>query len=333
MDGRRGAPQSAGAKLAESRRPFHGEEVLSSPQLASWLRARAEEALDDFRSLVHQGVVLDPFLEIGAGSVQRSLAVANAYSVEGAAVDVSQSSLRNAPYVMRLLGQDRAPLLICCDAHRLPFLSDTFSLVFGYQTLHHFADPAPVVAECHRVLGRGGHFFFNREPMDSPARRLLRGRRTLSRPPTRVQRLASRLGVERVFWDAGAADRELGFTEAQFDLRVWREVLSVFGEACLLVNRRLRMRVDAKRAGLRVALPGLIGGNVRGLCTKSGGKVASGAPGARLMCVDCGSSRLERSAVSRLVCQDCGRSYPQIDAVLRMLPRELEEHLFAGGSG
>ena len=58
------------------------------------------------------------------------------------------------------------------SADELTDVDPTF--VFAYQALHHFAQPVPVIAECHRVLGQGGHLFFNEEPMDSPLRRMLR---------------------------------------------------------------------------------------------------------------------------------------------------------------
>jgi SAM-dependent methyltransferase len=98
---------------------------------------------------------------------------------------------------------DQAPMLISCDAHHIPFLPNSFQFVFAYQTLHHFENPIPVLAECYRVLGKGGYLFFNEEPMDSRFRRFLRGKRILSHPPTRMQQLGHHLGVEKIFWDDG----------------------------------------------------------------------------------------------------------------------------------
>ena len=321
------ARQSVSAKKAESERPFIGEDILRNRGPASMYRQRAVAVLVDLAVLGRQGVRLNPFLEIGAGSVQRSAAIINNYPVEGAAVDISQGSLQNAPYVLRLLGYDRAPLLVCCDSHHQPFLSDTFQFVFAYRTLHHFDDPIPVVAECYRVLGRGGHFYFNEEPMDSPFRRLLRGKRMLSHPPTGLQELAYRLGVAKVFWDDGAAERSRGITEARFDIGVWRRALETFGVVDVVVNRRLKMHSDLRRTGLQSFLPGFIGGNVRGLCTKTDGQAVTGRLRERLMCLDCGSNRLKRAENAQLVCQECGRSYPATDGVVRMLPEELETHL------
>jgi len=200
--------------------------------------------------------------------------------------------------------------------------------VFAYQTLHHFADPAPVIAECHRVLVSGGHFFFDEEPMDSWLRRRVRGTRTLSHPATRVQRVATRLRVEKLFWDDGASERRSGISEARFDLPLWREALQPFAILDLEVNRYVRIRTDLRVSTLTTRLARLIGGNVKGLCAKRGGNPVNENFRKRLMCVDCESASFAREE-NAMRCRQCGRAYPIHDGVLRMLPRSLEEQLYA----
>jgi len=56
-------------------------------------------------------------------------------------------------------------------AHCTPCLPNTSCLVFAFRTLHHFENHVLVLAECERVLARGGHFLFIEEPMDSALRR------------------------------------------------------------------------------------------------------------------------------------------------------------------
>ena len=321
-------PQSVSAKIAESRRPFHGKAALEDPVVRSRFRERADIILADLRMLEKVGVLFTPFLEIGAGSVQRSAALINNYPVDGVATDISQQSLRDAPYVLSMLDYDQAPMLISCDAHNIPFLPNSFQFVFAYQTLHHFENPIPVLVECYRVLGKGGHLFFNEEPMDSRFRRLLRAKRVLSHPPTRMQRLGHYLGVEKIFWDDGKHERLLGMTEARFDIDLWRKALRPFKLVDVEINRKLKMHSNLEKPTLNAFLSGFIGGNVKGLCMKTEGDAVTGNFRDRLMCIDCKLPQLSRMADKQLVCGNCGRAYPITDEIVRMLPEQLEAELY-----
>jgi SAM-dependent methyltransferase len=322
------AEQDVRAKKAESERPYHGENIITNEALSSTHLERARTVLKDLEKLKLRNVSFDPFLEIGAGRVQRSSAFVNNYDVCGVATDISQNSLRDAPNILSLLDINKKPILICCDAHNLPFLSDSFQLVFMYRTLHHFENPIPAAKEIYRVLGKGGHFFFNEEPMDSSFRRLLRGKRMLSDPLTRAQKLGHRLGVEKVFWDDGKHERQLGMTEARFDKDLWNEALRPFEIVDIEINRRLKIHSDLRKEGIRSFLAGIIGGNVRGLCLKTEGEVVSEDINKRLMCLNCTSTKLKHMKENQLVCENCGRMYPVTEGIIRMLPQELEYKLY-----
>jgi uncharacterized protein YbaR (Trm112 family) len=272
-------------------------------------------------------VTLNPFLEIGAGCIQRSAALINNYPIDGVATDIAQEVLQDAPYTLSLLNYSRMPMLICCDAHHLPFLSNTFMFITAFQMLHRFTQPAPVIAECYRVLGKGGCFYFNEEPMDSSLRRLLRGKRQLSRPLTKLQRLAYSLGVEKIFWDDGASERSSGIIVDRFDMDLWRRALQPFTEVDTEINRKLKIHTDLKKPSLSSLLASLIGGNIKGLCLKSEGEAVMEDFRKRLMCLDCGSIKLDQTEDSQLCCENCGRIYPITDGVIRMLPKELEAQL------
>ncbi len=322
--------QSLAAKLAEAERPFVGYHILASEAYAAPLRERAALALSDARALADRGIALSPFLEIGAGSGQRSLALQNACGATGVASDISRSALRNAPYVLSVLDYVELPLLLCCDAHRLPFLPCSFAFVFAYRTLHHLNDPEPVVAECYRVLAKGGHWFCNEEPLDTPLKRRLRGDRVLSRPPTRLQRIATRLGIERYFWDDVAVERAAGITEARFLPATWRRALRPFAHVEMEINRRLRVHTDLRRPGLSRWIAERVGGNVKALCRKEEGEALSGPPTARLMCLRCGATmHLGARDEPFLTCTACGRRYPILNGILCMLPDALETALCA----
>jgi SAM-dependent methyltransferase len=324
--------QSLAAKKAESQRPFHGQLILDDPNVGSLFRHRAKVLLADLKALESRGVSFSPFLEIGAGSVHRSAALINNYTAVGVATDISQRSLQDTPYTLSLLDCDQAPLLICCDAHHLPFLPNSFQFVFAYQTLHHFENPVPVLTECHRVLGQGGHLFFSEEPMDSALRRRLRGQRTFSDPLTTMQKLATRLGVHTIFWQDGAPERSLGMTEARFEIDLWRKALQPFRVVEVEVNRRFKIHSDLQKPFLNAVLSGVIGGNVKGLCQKTEGQLVAGDLHERLLCVDCSSTQLSRVDDAQLICHNCAREYPIVDGVIRMLPEQLEIELYQAGS-
>lgn len=319
--------QNLAAKKAEAARPFHGKTILENRELAVMFRDRATVTLRDLALLKDQGVHFSPFLEIGAGSGQRSAALTHAYRAEGVATDISQDSLRDVPFVLSLLGYEQSPLLISCDGLRLPFMEDTFQFVFLYQTLHHFEDPAPLVKECYRVLGRGGHLFLNEEPMDSPLKRMLRGRRHLSHPLTKVQKAARRLQLDRIFWDDSALELSLGMVEARFDIGVWREALAPFEQVSVEISRRFKLRSDLYQPFVPALLSALWGGNVWCLCRKTGGSPVEQSILERLICVDCGADRILRSRENGLNCLQCGRVYLSRDGVVRMLQKELEAAL------
>ena len=318
--------QSLSAKKAESNRPHHGESILEEKRLSDMFGQRARDLLDDVGKLVDQKVVLDPFLEIGAGSTQRSTALINNYKISGVATDISQKSLQDSPYILKLLNYNEKPILICCDAHSIPFLPNTFQFVFAYQTIHHFQNPIPVVAECHRVLAKDGHFFFNEEPADSALRRFMRGNRLISDPLTPLQKLAQRLGVIKLFWDSGAVERSLGMTEARFDFGLWQMTLAPFEILDIEVNQKIKIHSNLRHPRLQVGLSRILGGNIRGLCIKRNGEPRSGDFRERLMCLDC-QNQLPLKSGDQLVCEHCGRVYPITDGVIRMLPKDLEVQL------
>ena len=318
--------QNLSAKIAEFKQVPHRGDLLKDQNLIAIHRQRANAMLTEAEALTEK-VAFNPFLEIGAGCIQRSAALINNYSIDGVATDIAQQVLQDAPYTLSLLNYKRIPMLICCDAHHLPFLSNTFMFVTAFQMLHRFTDPAPVIAECYRVLGKGGYFYFNEEPMDSSLRRLLRGKRVLSRPPTNLQRLAYSLGVEKIFWDDGARERSSGIIVERFDMVLWRRALQPFSEIDIEINRKLKIRTNLRESSLSSLFARLVGGNIKGLCLKSEGEAVMEDFHKRLMCLDCRSIRLSQTEDKQLCCESCGRIYPITDGVIRMLPEELEVQL------
>lgn len=318
--------QDIEAKRAESQRSFTGNRLLEPAGRADLLR-RARVTSQDLQS-IQEKATFSPFLEIGAGSGVRSLQLCQDYRAQGIVTDISPNSLRAMPAAAQVLGAVDLPERICCDSHYLPFMDNTFAFVFAYRTLHHCANPVPVVRECQRVLGRGGHFFFNEEPLTSPLRRLLRGKRELCSPSTPAQSFARKLGLEKVFWDDGKLERSLGIQEERFERRLWLKALEPFEKADLTVNSKLRLQTDLRRPWLRAFLAGWVGGNVRGLCEKQSGEAPAAQWIDRMICLDCRNPGLITEIGEGLQCAHCGRRYPLVDGIIRMLPREIEASLY-----
>jgi uncharacterized protein YbaR (Trm112 family) len=165
--------------------------------------------------------------------------------------------------------------------------------------------------------------------MESSLRRVLRGKRMLTDPPTRAQRIGYRLGVEYVFWDHGTLERSLGMTEAKFDIHLWRKALQPFRVIDIEINSKLKIHCDLERPVLNSFLAGVIGGNVRGLCTKNDGEMATENFRERLRCVDCHSTQPLQRSDNHWFCENCKRKYPVVDDIIRILPAQLEEELIS----
>ena len=106
-----------------------------------------------------------PFLEIGANVGHTSYLLANEFSADGFALDISADALRHGIALMDRWDLARAPVRIAGDALRLPFRDGSLRLVVTFQTLSQFLDIEAVFLEVKRVLAPGGVFLFAEEPL------------------------------------------------------------------------------------------------------------------------------------------------------------------------
>jgi len=107
--------------------------------------------LADFRSSKGRKV-----LEIGVGA---GIDFANWVKAGAIAtgVDLTESGLSLAKEWLALLGYRENPFqLLAGDAEDLPFLHDSFDIVFAYGVLHHTPDTVKAFQEAYRVLFTGG---------------------------------------------------------------------------------------------------------------------------------------------------------------------------------
>lgn len=90
------------------------------------------------------------------------------------------SSSVHVAAALETLGGNRRYEIVIGDALALPFPDDHFDAAVCVRVLHHFADPAPLIAELGRVVRPGGVLvleYANKRNLKSIARRLLRRQR------------------------------------------------------------------------------------------------------------------------------------------------------------
>jgi SAM-dependent methyltransferase len=95
-------------------------------------------------------------LELGCGGAQWSIALRGA----GATVTALDQSRAQLTHARRDATSTELPL-VCATGTATPFRSTSFDLVFCDHGALSFCDPDPAVAECARVLRRGGRLVFN----------------------------------------------------------------------------------------------------------------------------------------------------------------------------
>jgi ubiquinone/menaquinone biosynthesis C-methylase UbiE len=111
---------------------------------------RASSSLAWIEPLTDDMIVLD----VACGAAHASEPVApRVRQVVG--VDLTAALLRVGAQRLRDAGIDNV-LLQEADAEALPFVDDSFAVVFCRSSLHHFADPTRAVAEMQRVSRTGG---------------------------------------------------------------------------------------------------------------------------------------------------------------------------------
>lgn len=114
------------------------EDEFDGKGIEAILETRMTKTLRDMRLLQEYGILLSPYIELGAERGQRSLVMENDLGGTGAAVDISYALLKSTNHYQRIFKRSKSPLRICCDANNLPFMSSSVPFVFCYETLHHF---------------------------------------------------------------------------------------------------------------------------------------------------------------------------------------------------
>ena len=99
-------------------------------------------------------------LEVSCGSAHTSKMIAEKYpELKVTASDWSAQMLVTATRVLQSLPEHSRPRVIVADACALPFLPESFDVVFSIGGIKHFPDKKRSVSEMVRVLRKGGRLF------------------------------------------------------------------------------------------------------------------------------------------------------------------------------
>jgi len=291
--------------------------------LADRMRVTAKQ----MKELRQKVIALSPYVEIGAERGQRSLVMANDLGAAGAAIDLSFEMLKSCEYYRAKYGLKKLPLRICCDAYNLPFRDNSLPFAFCYQTLHHFADPTPIVNELHRVLAPGGHFFFAEEPYQKVLHLNLYKKKVVDRKEPGVFNALARL-ADRFLAEETCNAVDFGITEnVNMPLSKWLAALGAFSQKAITLTSLKAFKVNFKNPLSFIFYPVayLFGGEISGLCQKSG---QAERPATTiyecLACPACGKDDPVSALTvknDKAICEKCHESYPIIDGVLFLFTR------------
>jgi SAM-dependent methyltransferase/uncharacterized protein YbaR (Trm112 family) len=286
------------------------------------LAERMKKTLDQMLLLKERGLPLSPYMEIGAERCQRTLVMENDLGLDGAAVDISFDLLRSCTHYQRVFNRPASPLRICCDANNLPFMTGSLPFVFCYETLHHFPEPGPILQEAHRVLRPGGWFFFDEEPYKRILHlNLYKGPKIYSkefRTRSKVRRL-----LDRFFCEVSCNEVEHGVIENDnMSIGLWKRALALFDQRDITLQPTTRMKTALfnPRSRIHYIIACLLGGNISGLCRKSGNDTGAGRSiYDTLGCPSCRQSGseapLRNQGGASFACPRCSNTYPVVDGV------------------
>lgn len=202
-------------------------------QIIKVLAQRVKDSRTIFKNIAKRKISLSPFLEIGAEKCQRAALLSSEFNAQGFALDISFESLKSAKLFAQKLELKKLPVLICADAENLPFKNDSLSLVFAFETLHHFPNPTKVLREMQRVTANGGYIYFSEEPV----------KQTINLPLWRrdfnlnsFEKILRELYILPFLSILGASETKYSVIENQFSLSTWQASLKDFEDLEIILE-------------------------------------------------------------------------------------------------
>jgi SAM-dependent methyltransferase len=326
----------------EFRKKLYEQQVLGQNRFADEfntnemieiVRKRAIKTYDQVKRLQDRGIVTSPYVEIGAERCQRSLVMENQLDSHGAAVDISFHSLQSCDFYGQVMHLGLAPTRICCDANKLPFISDSVPFIFCYETLHHFPDLTPIIREVHRVLAPGGCFFFDEEGFERKIHLTLYDAGKMYSKENRAKGTIRRIS-DAFFGKMSCNETEHGIIENEkITLGQWKRALSTF-EKQLVTMKTGGFRTDLfdRKSFVRTSLHSLLGGEITGCCFK-GGTLLDTKRSVEdfIACPSCLENRVEaklRKRNSSFLCPNCGTNYPSVEGVTFLFSQAILSALY-----
>lgn len=313
----------------------------NAKEIMRLLHKRTKEAKEAFSRLKRRGLALSPYLEIGSEYCQRAAILVNRFATCGFATDISLASLQAAPAFCRRFKFKKTPSRICADAYNLPFKSNSFPFVFIYETLHHFPDPTPVLAEIYRVLAPGGVCLIGGDPIAQTIQIKIWRRPTNLRLWEKVLKFTLILPF---ISHIGKTEVEHGILEGAFSLKVWQKSLSIFEKVEATIETPVGITAQSYKSAQRnwlmpnpatkIAIA-LFGGGLRAFCFKLPNR--KGPPPPKnladiLVCPNCLANlkreiSLKKKAVG-FACGTCQVSYKKYQQVPILLEPKLTKLLY-----